>query len=151
MTTIAYDGRFIAIDSRVTSNGDYVVSDTREKFVDLDGWMIFWCGVASDIDMYVDAFLNNKTVDKDINVGLYAYDKKTKQVFEIGDVEGKIWRGLLIDMKACGSGSRHAITAMDCGRNSVEAVKLAMKRDIFTGGVIRCFDTHTGKFIKVKQ
>lgn len=35
---------------------------------------------------------------------------------------------------AIGSGARHAITAMDCGKSSRQAVQMAMKRDPYTGG-----------------
>ncbi len=35
---------------------------------------------------------------------------------------------------AIGSGAPHAITAMDCGRSARQAVQMAMKRDINTGG-----------------
>lgn len=35
---------------------------------------------------------------------------------------------------ALGSGSAHAITAMDCGKSARQAVQMAMKRDSNTGG-----------------
>lgn len=35
---------------------------------------------------------------------------------------------------ALGSGAKHAITAMDCGRSARQAVQMAMKRDSNTGG-----------------
>ena len=35
---------------------------------------------------------------------------------------------------AIGSGSPHAITAMDCGKSAVQAVQMAAKRDPATGG-----------------
>lgn len=151
MTTIAYDGRYIAVDSRITTNSTFIVSDNREKFYENSDWVIFWCGCASEVDLYIDSFLNNKSVDKDSNVGLYAYEKITKKVFEVSYVEGKIWKGLLSDNRSTGYGADFATTAMDCGKSAFEAVKLAAKRDVHTGGLIRCFDTQTGKFIKVKQ
>lgn len=40
---------------------------------------------------------------------------------------------------AIGSGAKHALTAMDLGLDAKEAVKMAMKRDIYTGGRIRTF------------
>jgi ATP-dependent protease HslVU (ClpYQ) peptidase subunit len=38
------------------------------------------------------------------------------------------------DYYAIGSGACHAITAMDCGKGAVDAVRMAMKRDMNTGG-----------------
>lgn len=40
---------------------------------------------------------------------------------------------------AIGSGMYYALTAMDCGCSAEEAVKMAAKRDVNTGGEIRIF------------
>lgn len=37
---------------------------------------------------------------------------------------------------AIGSGAPHAITAMDCGKSARQAVQMAARRDIYTGGRI---------------
>lgn len=151
MTTIAYDGRYIAIDSRITSHETHIVSDEREKFVDNPDWMIFWCGDTSEKDIFIEAFLLKKNLDKNLNIGLYAYDKKTKKVYEVGSDGKRIFSNELFEINTCGSGADHALTAMDCGKNAAEAVMMAAKRCACTGGIIRCFDTETGKFIKVNQ
>lgn len=38
---------------------------------------------------------------------------------------------------AMGSGSAYAIAAMDMGASAEDAIRAAMKRDIYTGGVVR--------------
>ena len=38
---------------------------------------------------------------------------------------------------AVGSGAVFAIAAMDCGKSAVEAIRIAKKRDVNTGGRIR--------------
>ncbi|GAI22667.1 unnamed protein product, partial [marine sediment metagenome] len=38
---------------------------------------------------------------------------------------------------AIGSGSAYALAAMDMGASAEEAVRAAMKRDIYTGGKVR--------------
>jgi hypothetical protein len=38
------------------------------------------------------------------------------------------------DYYAIGTGASYAITAMDCGKSAAQAVQMAMKRDINTGG-----------------
>jgi len=40
---------------------------------------------------------------------------------------------------AIGSGQDHALTAMDCGLSAKEAIKMAAKRDVNTGGRVRTF------------
>lgn len=37
---------------------------------------------------------------------------------------------------AVGSGSPHAITAMDCGKSAAQAIQMAIKRDPYSGGRI---------------
>jgi hypothetical protein len=151
MTTIAFDGRYIACDSRITGDRGHIHSDSRIKYTDTKDWLIFWCGATNDIDDFINSFLGDSPVKDDVNVGLYAYQKSTKFVYEVGKTNGYTFRNRLVDQDAVGSGADHAITAMDCGKTAVESIKMAMKRDSATGGIIRCFDTHTGKFIKVKQ
>lgn len=42
----------------------------------------------------------------------------------------------LEDYWAIGSGAGHAITALDCGKTAAQAVQMAIKRDIHSGGRI---------------
>ncbi|MEE4626600.1 hypothetical protein V2K62_03170 [Pseudomonas alliivorans] len=50
-----------------------------------------------------------------------------------------VWRQPpdLANHDAIGSGSAYALAAMDMGASAEEAVKAAMKRDIYTGGTVR--------------
>jgi hypothetical protein len=51
--------------------------------------------------------------------------------------EGSIWQPLTgFKYYAVGSGAIHAWTAMDAGKSAREAVRLAMRRDMFSGGKI---------------
>ncbi len=50
-----------------------------------------------------------------------------------------VWRQPLdpANPDAIGSGSAYALAAMDMGASAEEAVRAAMKRDIYTGGTVR--------------
>lgn len=151
MTTIAYDGRYIAIDSRITGPRGYIASDSFDKTFDHINWVIFWCGVVHTKNTFINAFIYSKEYELTEENGLYCFDKITGKVFEVWWEDKKFKMNELIDYDATGSGGDHAITAMDCGKSAVDAVRMAIKRDSHTGGEIKCFDTKTGKFIKVKQ
>ncbi len=43
---------------------------------------------------------------------------------------------ILEEYFAAGSGAKCALTAMDCGKSAIEAVRLAARRDPYTGGRI---------------
>lgn len=150
MTTIAYDGRYIAIDSRISCKG-HVATDSYEKFSDFDDWVLFWNGAVNQKDLYMNIFIAKGDFIFEPKVWLTAYEKKTKHVYHVYVEDNKMLMDRLEWRDGQGSGSCYAIGAMDAGKSAVEAVKIAMKRDCATGGKIHCLDTHTGKFIKVKQ
>ena len=150
MTTIAYDGRYIAIDSRISRNG-HVSSDEYKKFTEFDEWILFWTGAIHQKDLLMNIFIAKGEFIDEPKTWMIAYNKKTKFTYSVS-VENK---NFLMDklewVDGMGSGSCYAIGAMDAGKSAVDAVKIAIKRDCATGGKIYCLDTHTGKFIKVKQ
>ena len=150
MTTIAYDGRYIAIDSRVSCDG-HIASNSIDKFYITDDWVLFWSGAIHQKDLYVDTFLAKGEFHDEPEVWLMGFKKSTKEVFSIYVKNKRFLTDKLEWKDGHGSGSCYAIGAMEFGASAVEAVKIAMGRDCATGGKINCFDTHTGKFIKVKQ
>jgi len=150
MTTIAYDGRYIAVDSRVSSNG-HVASNDIDKFYENDDWVLFWSGAIHQKDLYINLFIAKGEFDYEQKVWLTAYEKKTKFVYHVYVEDKKFLMDKLEWADAQGSGSCYAIGAMDAGKSAVDAVKIAMNRDCATGGKIKCLDTKTGKFIAVKQ
>lgn len=150
MTTIAYDGRYIAIDSRITC-GSWISSDDFDKTTENDDWVTFWTGDLETKEEFELAFFNNGKVNEPAKSSLYAFNKKTGKLFDVGSTDCVIWKTPISYIDAKGSGACHAITAMDFGKSAVEAIKIAMQRNNSTGGKIRCYDTKTKKFIKVKQ
>jgi 20S proteasome alpha/beta subunit len=151
MTTIAYDGRYIACDSRQTQ-GNFIFNDDANKIVIVDNYIIFYAGpIGGQMDEAIELFLSGKNPERKIDAGLIVFDKKLNKAMAVYYDEDRITRLVLECTESMGSGGRHASTAMDCGLRADEAVKKAIQRDSGSGGRIRCLDTHTGKFIKVKQ
>ena len=150
MTTIAYDGRYIAIDSRITC-GNWISSDDFDKTTETDDWVLFWSGSLHAKEEFELAFFNHGKVNEPSESSLYAFNKKTGKLFDVGSTECVIFKTPITYKDAKGSGACHAITAMDFGKSAVDAVRAAIQRNNSTGGAIRCYDTKTKKFIKVKQ
>lgn len=134
MTTIAWDGSTLAADSQYT--GAHIETVQLQKIKKLSSGAYF-------------AFAGNpgeaEQVRKWINAGR-PHDRRPK----VDDFAALIVRKHSVHfmdhaleevpMKApvaIGSGESIALTAMDCGKTAVEAVRLAVKRDPDTGGRVR--------------
>lgn len=139
MTTIAYKDGIIAYDSRITSGGT-IESDSFDKKVESDGVIFFFSGGLMDREKAIEAWRADECEDE---LGFSAI---------VVDDGGLVWSFASYDgpsverlpmswfgHMAIGSGADHAITAMDCGLSAKEAVKMAAKRDVCTGGRIRTY------------
>ncbi len=149
MTVVAYDGRFIAVDSRI-SQGSHISDDDYNKTIENSNWVLFWSGSMDQKDEFISAFLTGEKFLLEVNTSLMGFEKATGKVFYITGKDQYVRKALVSYPDSIGSGCDHAITAMDCGKNAVDAVKMAIKRESTCGGTVRCFDTRTGKFTKVK-
>ena len=139
MTTIAYKDGVIAYDSRCMSS-ETIVSDTHNKHAVENGVHFFFSGNICDQKHLVDLYFK-----RDIDVPLdhvecNAFSAHSGKVYKLGVCKRTgIWRSEVIYPEALGSGTDHALTAMDMGATAKEAVKMAAKRDSGTGGRIRTF------------
>jgi len=150
VTTIAFDGRYIAIDSRVCG-GSYIYSDSYNKTVDRGGYVFFMAGENWQHDDFIESFLAKEKMSSQCKTFAYAFNRASKEVFTVEYDKGEFKATKLCWHDAEGSGAAYAVAAMDCGLSAVDAIRAASKRNTQTGGIIRCLDTATGKFIKVKQ
>lgn len=147
MTTIAYKDEILAYDSRLTK-GDTILDDNFDKSVSIKDNNFFYTGSPYDLDHLINGFLNKTRVledDHQINSEAIVIDSDSNIWNCSFDEENAFWRFKLDPKKilAIGSGMAYALTAMDCGKSAVEAVKYAAKRDIFTGGSIRSYNIYT--------
>ena len=152
MTTLAYDGRYIACDGRNTING-VVASDSVNKIYEVGDSIFALCGVTEHCIQFSEYFVagmecSNPEMDSG---GFLFKDGEIYLVFVNEDTKRYRKDRIRMPYWADGSGRDWAIAAMDHGKNAIDAVKYAMTRDTGSGGIITCYDTKTGKFIKVKQ
>lgn len=139
MTTIAFDGKTMACDTRVVCGSNYYNTDT--KIHENDNYVI---GVAGDVGVGIllvrdDSILVPKHYDFDFEALVFVKDIETlcKVAFY------KSWDCALSSVipiadsfAAVGSGSPYALAAMECGYSAHGGVAVASKFDPNTGGKI---------------
>ena len=134
MTTIAYKDGVMAADSQT----DWFYRETVDiKIQKKHGVMVGSCGNTGDGKKFRDWILNKGDKPE-------LKDKFSALVVRNGRVTQ--YDSCLVPMRsekytAIGSGAAFAIAAMDCGKNAIEAVRIAKRRDISTGGRIRTIKT----------
>jgi len=139
MTTIAYKDGVIAADGRIVQ-GMAITSDDFDKRIMQDGIAFFLSGAVGDQNFLIDCYRNGPPSDMpDADVDALVVDEG--ELYEVGASFECYYcvpnhRG---NPMALGSGSLHALTAMDLGCSAREAVKMAAKRDAGTGGKIRTY------------
>lgn len=134
MTTIAYKDGVIAYDSRLNCD-ERIISDSFSKMVERNGVRFFCCGSQDHMERLADAYFGEDTGELEATALVVEGGK----VYRVGRCEKRLYRSLMVEHGAIGSGTDHALTAMDMGATAAQAVKMAMKRDPFTGGRIRIF------------
>lgn len=138
MTTIVYKNGVIAYDSRIT-RGDTILDDDYNKNKIFNGVNFFLAGQSHLMDSMIDMYFGGKLVELSSSPTMIVLDNN--KLFLVGYSDNEIWK-FRVSLKnhiAIGSGSDHALTAMDMGSTAIEAVEMANKRDICTGGTIRFF------------
>lgn len=136
MTTIAYKDGILAYDSRRT-HGTTISYDDCEKLQIFKGVSFLLCGAVADFDGLIAAYFGGPTPSSNDASG-YALDGGVLWLIACDDNTG-LWkeRVRLDRPDAQGSGSAHALTAMDMGASAIEAVEMAKKRDTKTGGEVK--------------
>lgn len=161
MTTIAFDGRYVAADGRCT-NGNMIVGKAHRKL-----WLIkaIVRGKEEEVVLAGAGAFEDLTVIKNwLEQGgdFFSQDPEaTVPEIKPESVEGFIvtqsgevfsWESGLVALEQevpamGGSGGIFAVSAMLCGKSAPDAIKVAMELDIATGGKILCFDTKTWQFV----
>lgn len=136
MTTIAYKNGVIAHDTRQTRNGA-IVSDDCSKCQVVNGVKFFLAGLVCDERALIAAYFGTPSP---VPVECSGYVVDGGKLLMIGHAdETGLWKQELdpANPDAIGSGSAYALAAMDMGASAENAVRAAMKRDIYTGGKVR--------------
>jgi ATP-dependent protease HslVU (ClpYQ) peptidase subunit len=138
MTTIAYKDGIIAYDSRCCV-GSTIVDNNYNKRINIEGVQFFVSGTVADHERACLAFFTDDIdlIETDVvfianDYGkLYICNIDHERMFKTPESTKSVF--------AIGSGQDHALTAMDCGLSAKEAIKMAMKRDVGTGGRVRIY------------
>lgn len=158
MTTIAYDGRYIACDSQETM-GTAKTLCIKYAIVDQD-FVAFASGTSTAglkaID-YIKRSIVTAYNGQVINFPEKMFsDEERFTVWVVNLHNGVVSEftndgmssACLINNDALGTGRDFALTAMYLGKSAREAVQVASQLDCYTGGKIHVFDTKTGTFIE---
>lgn len=138
MTTIAYKDGVIAYESRCV-RGDIIVNDDYNKMIKAEGAVFVFAGSTDQFEHLIRLYLGQETaVDEKDDTCAIVCDKGELYYIGVNPSDGYFKCDIECEY-AIGSGSAHAYTAMDMGASAKEAVKMAIKRDIYSGGSVRTY------------
>lgn len=148
MTTIAYhhESKTIAVDGRIAA-GNTICSDDFKKWLVVGEDVWFISGAVSDYQRFIDYHHGKITGKPEYEVTCSAIIASAGRCYEAGITPaGEVWKCELGYSYAKGSGSDHALSAMDMGADAKKAVEMAIKRDSGSGGKISEFCLSIMKF-----
>ncbi len=139
MTTIAYNhkDKELAVDSQATS-GDLATSITTKKIHRIDGAWVAFCGSLVVVEEFIWA------LDKDVaNLGSLTDEISGIVMYDTGSVYnvfinplGRVVKLKINENFAAGSGRSIALGALYVGATATQAVKAAIRYDIYSSGRI---------------
>jgi hypothetical protein len=147
MTSLAFDGRYIAIDSQITGGGTRFEGHKTYDILTPDGERLVCFGVGNlgEWQRAVQALAAGDDPPKGEYallvwcpvVGLYEYEGGP----DFSQVDYRY---------ASGTGAQACLAAMKMGASAVRAVEIAAEVDVYTSLPVVVFDTQTGKFRKAR-
>lgn len=137
MTSIAFDGKTLASDSQVTSGGTR--AGTLQKVYHLKKSRVGEClvGFAGEASKLIGFLQYLEKLRKEPPSGTYDAVVIVKENSTIRGYDDGEEYVLLTAPVAIGSGGDFALAALHMGYSAVEAVRLAIKLDIYSGGDIQ--------------
>lgn len=134
MTTVACDGKSMSTDSLETA-GDVIVGSNIKKLWRLrDGSIVGCAGKVSDVRRFLDWLQSDRSKSPPAAKGCTALILSKSGKLEMFE-DGVLMSSAI--PAALGTGYISALTAMDMGADSKEAVRRAIQRDVFSGGPIQ--------------
>lgn len=140
MTTVAYRDGILAADSRVTVK-DVIDSDNDKKIYRLRDGSVY--GMSGDYVGGLKLLSHLKFAVKQKHLVLPTPQVKGVKAILISPekvlwyFEQGLWEKLKHPYYAVGSGGKFATAAMDAGADAITAVKIGIKRDVYSGGRVR--------------
>lgn len=140
MTTIAYNNKVIAYDSRIIE--DHIIySDRFDKRYVRGDISFFLTGDLSEYEMLVDSYVEKRSLFQDAPTArALVYDGKRLFDYFISRKNKLVITPLELDIPvSIGAGSLLAIAFMDMGLSAEDSVRRVARIDTSTGGLIRTF------------
>ena len=138
MTTIAFDGKTLAVDNQ--STGSYI--EYKNKIITVGDTVVVGTGLITDISSIIDWLNKPKNYPTVTDTNVYVFSKKNGKVIIKQYSKGPVpsIRGLSIGgFFACGSGGVFALGAMEAGASAKQAVKIAIRLDPDSGGKVETY------------
>jgi hypothetical protein len=176
MTTIAYRDGVLAADSRETMEGSggsvFVIRDDDDEKIcklniafdpfrreddkrpppDKRDYLFAGAHTSSEIEYIRRALVNYVTLDEFSNelydVECLLVDCETEKVWY---TDGLQWVENKAPYIALGSGSPHALSAMDADCDAIKACQMGIKRDPFSGGKVRTLRTNRAEAARLEK
>jgi len=143
MTTIVYHDGVIAFDSRVT-NSTTITEDNADKSYSFMGIYFVLSGSSCDSIELVNGYIGGNYKREGVDVSAIIDDRGEVYLSGICSKDG-FWKEKITGRPHCiGSGAPHAWTALDFGCSASRAVKMAIKRDMYSGGRVRTHKVSRG-------
>ena len=146
MTTIAYDGTSVSVDSLVTSDG-FKEGHYRKWRKLPNGDYVFGAGNWEDVARIFEAMLAEEEPDEDL---------WESAIIVTLDTMGRVWEQYNSPRRerrravwAYGSGREFALGALEAGATSAQAVAIAKKYNTGTGGPVKT--VHAKRLAKEKK
>ena len=148
MTTLAFDGRYIACDSQVTQ-GSIKLSADKWEACDLPDGTPAVCMIAGTLAAG-RAAIAALVAGGDVLSALG--EDTTLLVASAGTVTVYDSEGCWVDPGpySVGSGAKFAYAGMSLGLSADQAVDLAVQLDLYSSSPVKCWDVRTLKAVKPK-
>ncbi|GEM_PF-685420 len=151
MTTLAYDGRLVAIDSQVTAGGLRYEEKKFYPVTDDDGseLIVFGAGTSSEIQRAAREIAEgSKKLTKGDYIVLVVRPDGDPIAYYGED-------GLPLDIRrdffVSGSGGAIALAGMKDGKTATEAVLLACTTDLYSGPPVHTYDIKRRTWLKPRK
>lgn len=159
MTTIAFDGRFLASDGRATAGGMITNKNTQKIFpikmsangLEVNG-LLAGAGSFEAICLIKKHLETYDLFDAELIPELGPEYADALVILETGEVytlERKLVPMTQEVPCSIGSGSPYAMAAMIAGKSAPAAVEVAKELDCYSGGLVRVFDVLAWDFVQI--
>ncbi|WP_285130316.1 hypothetical protein [Leclercia adecarboxylata] len=156
MTTVAWDGKTLASDSQATASDSVCTLQEQKIFYPRDNevWMVNGekilavgyagdCGAEFEVqDLMLEGLTYKSAFNPESSFGALAVAGEGRAWIVSKDTDKThAATSLQQDPYAMGSGGTIARAAMLCGKNAIEAVRITIEMDVYSGGRVQSFTT----------